>query len=475
MVAISRILITYCANSLWMTCVCAVAAMLIERLISDCTSGCRHKLWVSSLILSSLLPITSLLNTPPAATVATADASGTISSNDSSQQMNEYRPFWSRVRRPLPLIFFAPLATTLLSVLYSMLIFRRCLSLFRAWQRTRRILDRVTPYRLPPGDTVPNNCYSALEGDARVSLVCSRDVDAPSVLGTLHPLLVLPNWFVETCSEEEIASALSHELAHVQRCDFLLNFLYEIVLLPLCFHPVARFMKRRIEHTRELACDEIAAKQVSNPGVYARSLLSIAQRIAAHSSATQSGYALSLFDTNSLEERIMTLLRTKDHIDKTRIYLRLALAAGLFAALSGLASVVSIQVAMAAAPEDAVRFAGTWEGKFKGKTFVTVALTTKDEKVSGTVTRVSFEMDASGNVTEASALDGKDEIAETTPQGNVLHLTTNAKGKLGGSDASVQYDMTLTGDNGAELKVVGAPPGMAAPKPWKLERTITQK
>lgn len=175
----------------------------------------------------------------------------------------------------------------------------------------------------------------------------------------------------------------------------------------------------------------------------------------------------------------MNLLKRKDNISRKQGRIRLALASFVFVITCALASVVSIQVAMAAAPQDVAHFSGTWEGKFKGKTFVTVILTSKDGKVSGRVSRLSLEIDANGNVTEASALDGQDEIAETTPQGNVLHLITKAKGKVdtasGESDESIQYDMTLTGGNEAELQIAGTPVGMSPPKPWKLERTASPK
>lgn len=481
MQAISHVLITYFANSFWMACLCALAATEIDRILRNCASAHQHTLWVSALIVSSLLPIASLSNTLGDWGADVNEVSVATASSGFSQRLNEpLRPlrFWQRVHRSLLPIQFAPLVTSLLSVLYLGFIAHRCLSLFWAWRRTRRIQERAIPCLKLRGDTVLRSYDSALS-TSRVSLVCSHDLDAPAVLGTLRPLLVLPHWFIETCSEEEIASALSHELAHVHRYDFLLNFLCELFLLPLCFHPAAWFIKKRIEHTREMACDEIAAKQLSSSATYARSLVSIAQRIAKYSGGMRSSYALSLFDTNSLEARIMNLLKRKDNISRKQGRIRLALASFVFVITCALASVVSIQVAMAAAPQDVAHFSGTWEGKFKGKTFVTVILTSKDGKVSGRVSRLSLEIDANGNVTEASALDGQDEIAETTPQGNVLHLITKAKGKVdtasGESDESIQYDMTLTGGNEAELQIAETPVGMSPPKPWKLERTASPK
>lgn len=481
MKTISHVLITYFANSLWMACLCAAAATVIARILRNCASAHQHTLWVSALIVSSLLPIASLSNASGDWGTDVNEASAATVSSGFSQQVNEPsfpRRFWHRVHRPLLPIQFAPLVTSLLSVLYFGFIAHRCLSLFWAWRRTRRIQQRAIPCLQLRGDMVLKSYDSALSA-SRVSLVCSHDLDAPAVLGTLRPILVLPHWFIDTCSEEEIASALSHELAHVRRYDFLVNLLCELFLLPLCFHPVAWFIKKRIERTREMACDEMAAKQLPSPAAYARSLVSIAQRIAKYSGAMRSNYALSLFDTNSLEARIMNLLRRKGNISQKQGRIRLALASFMFVITCALASVVSIQVAMAAAPQDAAHFSGTWEGKFKGKTFVTVILTSKDGKVSGTVSRLSLEIDENGNVTEASALDGKDEIAETTPQGNMLRLSTKAKGKVdtasGESDESIQYDMTLTGENEAELQIAGTPPGISPPKPWKLERTASSK
>ncbi len=38
------------------------------------------------------------------------------------------------------------------------------------------------------------------------------------------------------------------------------------------------------------------------------------------------------------------------------------------------------------------------------------------------------------------------------------------------AEETLDYEMTLTGPDQAELKILGAPPDMPAPKPWKLER-----
>jgi hypothetical protein len=145
----------------------------------------------------------------------------------------------------------------------------------------------------------------------------SLEGKGPATLGIREPVLVLPEWFLSQASEDELSSTLCHELAHIRRHDFLLNLVYELFVLPISFHPAAVLIKARIDQTRELACDEIAAESPLTRNQYARSLLSIAQSMAANQRPATVGYALGLFDTNTLEDRIMNVLAKTNRIRKT--------------------------------------------------------------------------------------------------------------------------------------------------------------
>ena len=245
-------------------------------------------------------------------------------------------------------------------------------------------------------------------------MVCSGRVQSPVVLGVRRKVLVLPERFVYKSTEAELTSALCHELAHVRRHDFLLNLIYQAFWLPISFHPAAWLIKQQIDRTRELACDEMAVEKLGMRSVYARSLLNMAQSIASVSPLAGSRYAPGLFDTNTLEERIMNLLSKTDRMDKSRGRALAFVASGLLAAACLAASAFSIQVARAGStPEELKQFAGTWEGKCKGKTFITVKLAAKD----GTVSRISIQMSDQGILTEATPFDGEEAIAEALPDG----------------------------------------------------------
>jgi uncharacterized membrane protein YkoI len=102
-------------------------------------------------------------------------------------------------------------------------------------------------------------------------------------------------------------SAIGHELAHVSRRDYLFNLLYELIYLPLSFHPAASLIRRRINQTRELRCDELVTEKLVDAKVYARSLVQLA------GSALSLGrpvttMTVGMADADNLEERIMTIL-----------------------------------------------------------------------------------------------------------------------------------------------------------------------
>ncbi len=164
-------------------------------------------------------------------------------------------------------------------------------------------------------------------------------------LGTFRPVLIFPRKYFDTVSEADFASAVAHELAHVRRHDFLLNLIYEVLRLPVSFHPAAFLIKARIDETRELACDEMAAGAHLTRAAYARSLLNIAHSMSSGLNSSNSGCALGLFDTNTLEERTMNLLGENHRISRSRRLVFLAIVLATLATVCIGVSAFSFQVA----------------------------------------------------------------------------------------------------------------------------------
>jgi cytochrome c-type biogenesis protein CcmH/NrfG len=147
-------------------------------------------------------------------------------------------------------------------------------------------------------------CESAFSTGG-VALLRSEDVTGPVAL---HRAILLPAAMFDEPREDLLATAVGHEMAHIARHDFLLKLLYELLYLPLSFHPAAIFIHRGIESSREMACDELVTRHLLEPAVYARSIVTIAG-IALP--AQQPGYVLGVFDGDILEERIRSLMERR--------------------------------------------------------------------------------------------------------------------------------------------------------------------
>jgi TonB family protein len=126
-------------------------------------------------------------------------------------------------------------------------------------------------------------------------------------------LIILPESFLNITSEETLTAVLGHELAHIRRRDYGLNLVYEFLSLFVSFHPAVTIMKRKINQTREMACDELVSGHLLKPLDYARSLVQIAGFI---SPASQNAYTLGVFNADILEKRIMKLIETSRGANK---------------------------------------------------------------------------------------------------------------------------------------------------------------
>src|SRR5215207_1356393 len=92
-------------------------------------------------------------------------------------------------------------------------------------------------------------------------------------------------------------------------------------------------IKRQIDRTRELACDELVTTHVLAPKVYARSLLWAADVSRQYSSQA---FMLSIFDGRILEERIVRLMHDNRRVGSSpaRVVMFAALAVLCASALS---------------------------------------------------------------------------------------------------------------------------------------------
>jgi TonB family protein len=133
------------------------------------------------------------------------------------------------------------------------------------------------------------------------ALCVSPTVPGPAAVGSRTVLL--PSEFIERVPARDLDAALAHELAHVQRSDFVKNAAYAVLMLPVAYHPCAWMLQKGMAESRETVCDAMAAEALDGRRCYARSLLRLAMAIPAGLRGSAPG-AVGIFETNTLERRV---------------------------------------------------------------------------------------------------------------------------------------------------------------------------
>jgi TonB family protein len=326
-----QLILTFLLNAFWQIALVAGFALVCDWLLRGTAARYRHGVWVAALLLSLTLPALSLsrvvktlmIVSPSPVNVAggRADFVSTYSPELDSPQSNlgtaqeSAPPAPSPAGRPGWGLWLAPIHINsrlafALTAFYGLFLLYRAGQLFRAWRRTRKIIQTAKAFELTAGiEAMIKGCKTAI-GVTRVSLLGSPAVPVPITVGIRNPLIILPERLLQDVDEEVLTTAIGHELVHVARRDYLLNLIYEFIYLPLSFHPAAALVRRRIRQTRELCCDEAVATKLLRAETYARSLVrlvgsaSLGRRRAADT-------AIGITESDILEVRIMSLLKTR--------------------------------------------------------------------------------------------------------------------------------------------------------------------
>lgn len=297
-------------NALWQTALVFCAAWMTARFLRSSGPQMLQRVWVAALLLEVVLPFCHL---QPELWLARLRAiflpagSGVVSvhmtSTSTARAVQPWLPDW---------------AQGALTLIFLLLIVFAFLRVMRNLWRTYALLRRAKPLQLSGEQRLTLTSYAGMLGVdlSHLSLAQLDGLHGPATLGLVHHTLLLPTHFVlqhdGNCSheeQEEVATIFAHELEHIRRHDFAWNLLLELITMPLGWHPLLRLTHAQIDETRELAVDREAARLLADTGSYARSLVRIATRLAAHAELRPIK-AMGIYDNNIFERRIMNLMQT---------------------------------------------------------------------------------------------------------------------------------------------------------------------
>jgi len=95
---------------------------------------------------------------------------------------------------------------------------------------------------------------------------------SPVTAGWWRPVVLVPASLLSGMPPQLLEALLAHELAHVRRCDYLVNLAQSLIETILFYHPVVWWLSHRIRVEREQIADDIAARQLGEPRRLARAL-----------------------------------------------------------------------------------------------------------------------------------------------------------------------------------------------------------
>ena len=326
---VESFLVSYFVNSLWQVPLLVAAAWVGARIIKPFGPTAEHRIWVGSLLCQSLLPALS------------------------SIPWEWLHIAWPWHAYPTPIreghvlvqigaatgsgaLFVPPRVLASLAVAYFVLTLY--FGARFAWRCARLSAISAGTEPLNLGDDAALNWkrWSNRLGIAAVTIASSRHIFAPVTIGVIRKRVLLPADMLPGLSPSDLDTAIAHELAHIRRNDFLKNLVYELLSLPVSYHPVFWLTRQQIMETREMVCDQIASDR-SGSHEYAQSLLRLASMLL-QGRSIRVPHAIGVFDANTLERRLMKLTEKKRQVGRLRHWLSIGacIALGLAAISSAL-------------------------------------------------------------------------------------------------------------------------------------------
>ena len=309
----SEFILNFVLNASWQVPAVAATAWIGSWLLKDAPSRYRHILWIFALAACLVVPVLTATRFVPAwiaqlqVSAPRTQPTSKVAARIAIEDTQAVDRLVARRARPVSTSTQTALVLTLA---YAVFIFGRGIRLLRFWRRKENLRRSAIHELAPEIELVAERCRRLL-GVSEVTVARSDKTRVPYTLGARRPLILLPMAFCSGADEPGLLSVIGHEMAHVARRDFLSNLVCEVVSLPIAFHPLTFLIKRQIDRTRELACDELVTRHVLAPRVYARSLLWAADVSRQYPSQA---FMLSIFDGRILEERIMKLTRNKRRV-----------------------------------------------------------------------------------------------------------------------------------------------------------------
>ena len=247
---------------LWQGAALALLLFLVLKLVGKQHSRVRYLLCLFFLGLNVIAPAITFLhfNQSPISIEPVSEASIAIATSQATVIVSSANEFNWQTLLPMIALFW------LIGV---------------CWLSTKLIYEVHKVNKLPLFGTSPaeqhiqalfEQLIEQLNVSSLTRLKVSIKAEVPMVIGWLRPVVLVPASMVVGLTPAQLEMLLAHELAHVKRHDYLINFFQTLVEVLFFFHPCVKWASNQARVEREYCCDDIAVDCCGNPTAYARAL-----------------------------------------------------------------------------------------------------------------------------------------------------------------------------------------------------------
>jgi beta-lactamase regulating signal transducer with metallopeptidase domain len=256
--------LTWIAHATTLVAVLALSMRLIPRL----DAATRYYLWWAAMAAVLILP--TVHAAWPATGAITTDSALVLASPSPAAPVSD---------SGAPLTVVLPdglaLAAPWIVAAAAALVFWRLFTLQRSLAALRRLRRGCRP--VPPDlEARLNGWLEARAHGRRARLLVSDEVTSPAMIGAGAPIIALPSWAVATLDADMLDLLVLHEHAHVERCDDRDLLVQASIEAIFAWHPVIRWIGRRLDDERERACDDRVVARTGRATRYAKCLLGVA-------------------------------------------------------------------------------------------------------------------------------------------------------------------------------------------------------
>lgn len=159
-------------------------------------------------------------------------------------------------------------------------------------------------HRARPTSSEALQYHLSTAGVEKITTKFSSELDAPLTWGVRSPEVLLPA-AAETWHDKDLQNALQHELAHVERHDWIMQILARFICAIYWFNPLVWIALRQLTLEAELAADDRVLLTGATPHNYAQQLITLARKSRTRSIPLA---ATTMAEHSTLSRRVHTIL-----------------------------------------------------------------------------------------------------------------------------------------------------------------------